>query len=69
MNLSIVTGSKLVNEMVGQVAKQVSDAKREQLCEDHLMQAMGEPKKKQGQSKQQATITGNGKFLNIRAIK
>ena len=33
------------------------------------MQVMREPKKKQGQNKQQVTITGNGKFLKIRAIK
>lgn len=32
MNSSIVTRSKLVNEMVGQVAKQVGDAEVERLC-------------------------------------
>lgn len=37
--------------MVGQVAKQVGDVEVERLCEDHLKQADGEQKKKQGKAK------------------
>lgn len=46
VNLYILTKSKPVNDMMGQVAKQVDSAQVERVVEDHLMQAEGEQKKK-----------------------
>lgn len=46
VNLYILTKSKPINDMMGQVAKQVDSAQVERVVEDYLMQAEGEPKKK-----------------------